>query len=82
MNDLFRAHLSLKNVEFRKRLIAKGIMPAQIDAKIAEITNESAREIARMEWEYSDSISRMHPMVIALAPAFGFTEEQLDELFL
>lgn len=74
--------MKLPMAEFRKRLIDRNIMPSAVDAKIAEITHPKARAIAQTEWEYAAEIHRTHPMVMALAPAFGLSEEQVDAIFM
>ena len=76
-----RVRMKLSNADFRKRLINLGVMPDAVNAKIAEITDPKARAIAQTEWEYAAEIHRTHPMVMALAPAFGFSPEQLDTVF-
>jgi len=41
-----------------------------------------AKEAAQIEWEYSNTLRRDHPLVAALGPALNLTGEQLDGLFI
>ena len=41
-----------------------------------------AKEAAQIEWEYSNTLRRDHPLVTALGPALSLTGEQLDGLFI
>lgn len=40
------------------------------------------KEDAQIEWEYSNTLRRDHPLVAALGPALNLTGEQLDGLFI
>jgi|JI10StandDraft_1071094.scaffolds.fasta_scaffold56601_3 hypothetical protein len=40
------------------------------------------KEDAQIEWEYSNTLRRDHPLVTALGPALNLTGEQLDGLFI
>jgi hypothetical protein len=40
------------------------------------------KEDAQIEWEYSNTLRRDHPLVAALGPALNLTSEQLDGLFI
>lgn len=40
------------------------------------------KENAQIEWEYSNTLRRDHPLVTALGPALSLTGEQLDGLFI
>ncbi len=40
------------------------------------------KENAQIEWEYSNTLRRDHPLVTALGPALSLTGEQLDQLFI
>ncbi len=76
-----RAGMVLDNLTFRKRLIALGIYPSVVIEKLKQITDIASRETALAEWEYSQNITRNSPLLNAMAPEFGFNDEQLDELF-
>lgn len=63
----------------RLALAEAGLLPA-VDAAIAGMT-EPQRTAALIEWEYSGTVQRDKPLVLALASSLGLTEAQLDELF-
>ncbi len=42
---------------------------------------EPQRSAARIEWDYSSTVRRQQPLVLALAPALGLSSEDLDNLF-
>lgn len=37
---------------------------------------------ARIEWDYALQVRRDSPLIAALAPELGLTDEQVDELFI
>jgi hypothetical protein len=53
---------------------------AEVDAAIDALP-EPQKSAARIEWDYSSSVRRHQPLVLALAPALDLTDEQLDALF-
>jgi hypothetical protein len=53
---------------------------AAVSAAIAGMPSPQ-KEAAQIEWEYSNSLSRSNPLVLALGPALGMSAAQLDELF-
>ena len=67
--------------QFRQALVLSGISADNIVAMI-ETQPEPLRSLALIEWEYSTAFIRSNPLVNQLAPALGFTSEQLDELWL
>ena len=38
-------------------------------------------DVARVEWEYAQEVRRDSPLIVALAPVLGLSQEQLDGLF-
>tara|TARA_R110001599_G_scaffold171353_1_gene362444 strand:+ start:462026 stop:462451 length:426 start_codon:yes stop_codon:yes gene_type:complete len=40
------------------------------------------KEAARIEWEYSQAVQRDKALVLALAPALGLSDADLDQLFI
>lgn len=54
---------------------------AAVDAAINALA-EPTKTAARIEWEYSGTVKRHQPLVLALAPALGLTSDQLDALFI
>lgn len=67
--------------QFRLGLLDSGMAPAQVDAVIAEIEDDTERARAQIEWEYATSFLRAHPLVSTLSTALGLTPEQVDEMW-
>lgn len=63
----------------RLALLGAGKLSA-VDAAINALP-EPQKTAARIEWEYSGTVRRNQPLVLALAPALGLTDAQLDALF-
>jgi hypothetical protein len=64
----------------RLALAAAGKLAA-VDAAISSLS-EPQKSAAQIEWEYSAAVRRTQPLVLALAPAIGLSDEQLDALFI
>ncbi len=64
----------------RLALLGAGIL-SSIDAAIDAMPSPQ-KEAARIEWEYSQEVHRDQPLVLALAPALGLTDAQIDALFI
>lgn len=60
----------------RLALLAAGRL-SDVDAAIA-----AAGPAAFQEWEYGSRIRRSHPLVQALGPALGWSEAEIDQLFI
>lgn len=68
---------SVSNAQARAALMASGQF-AQVDTFI----KNSGNAVALMAWEYANFVDRHGTLVTALAPQFGFTDAQLDALFI
>jgi hypothetical protein len=68
----------LSRKQFRLGMRDLGITSAMIDATLSAIPDEEQKEIAQIEWEDSDSYSRMHPLIAQIAATFGKADEQID----
>lgn len=64
----------------RIALIKAGKFDA-VESGIAEL-DEPAKTVATIAWEYSANVSRNGALIKTLSGEFGFTEKQLDELFI
>ena len=57
----------------------------QFDAVVAQviaaIPNEADRQDATDLWQYAVEIQRTHPLVVAVAGAFGLSQQQIDDAF-
>jgi len=67
--------------QIRIWLVRHGISMAAVDAAIAEIPDEQARQEAQISWEFSPYVERAHPMLVPLAAALGLSEAQVDDAF-
>lgn len=63
----------------RRAMLRVGILD-QVQAVIDSLPEEQAAE-ARIDWEFSTDVRRDWPLVVALGPALGLTDEQIDDLF-
>lgn len=64
----------------RLALLQAGKLSA-VDAAINALS-EPTKSAARIEWEYSGTVRRTQPLVLALAPALGLDAKGLDALFI
>lgn len=64
----------------RLALLGAGKLAA-VDSSISAMLGVRG-EAARIEWEYSNTIKRNQPLVIALGGALGLTSKQMDDLFI
>jgi hypothetical protein len=78
--DVLQVPQSVSMRQARLALSAAGKLAA-VDAAIASLP-EPQKTAALIEWEYSAAVRRTQPLVLSLAPALGFTDEQLDALFI
>lgn len=53
---------------------------ADVTAAIAALP-DGEREAAEIQWEYGSDVERLSPLVVALTPALGLTDESMDDLF-
>jgi len=63
----------------RLALLGAGHLSA-VEAAINALA-EPAKTVARIEWDYSNTLQRANPLVAQLATALGLTSEQVDALF-
>lgn len=68
----------LRGKQFRLGMRDLGVTSAMMDTALAAIADQNQREIAQIEWEDSDSYSRLHPLIAQLAIVLGKTDEQID----
>ena len=64
----------------RLALLAAGKL-SQVDAIIDSLP-EPHKSAARIEWDYSSEVQRDRPFVQQIGAALGYTDEQLDQLFI
>lgn len=64
--------------QLRLSLLSIGITPAAVDTAISQIVDPQARAAAQIEWEYSSTYERNHPLVATLGATLGLTPAQVD----
>jgi hypothetical protein len=64
----------------RLALLRAGLLDS-VDAALAALPDPQERRAAQIEWEYATEIRRDSPLIAALAPLLGLTDEQVDDLF-
>lgn len=67
--------------QIRQALILSGVSLSTIDSAI-DAMPEPTRSLARTEWEYSNAFERNRPLVKQVGIAMGWTDEQLDNLWI
>ena len=65
----------------RKALVLGGVSMAAVASAIAAISNDTDRELAQIDWEYSITVKRVSPLVASLGPSLNLTDAQIDALF-
>ena len=68
--------------QFRLAMIQAGVTPANIEAIIAAIPDETQRLLAETEWDYASSVKRDHPLVAQFGQALGKTDADIDAIFI
>jgi len=63
----------------RLALLQAGLL-AQVNTAVANMPG-AAGDAARIEWTFSSTVERNHPLVQSVTGALGLTESQLDDLF-
>jgi len=76
--------ISATNFQIRAALMSMPALGAQsgtmFDLVDAAVKSEAG--LALQAWEYANDVDRTGPLVQQMAAAFGFSEDQLDQLFL
>ena len=75
----YRNNLKVSQRKARLVLLQAGVLN-QMGAVIDSLP-EPDKSAAMIEWEYAVEIKRTNPLVEALGPVLGFSDEQLDALF-
>lgn len=63
----------------RLALLGAGLL-AQGNTAVANMPGAEG-DAARIEWEFSSTVERHHPLVLSLIAALNMTDAQLDDLF-
>jgi len=77
---LFKNIPSVTPRQIRQALILSGISIETIEATLASLPDPT-KSLATIEWEYSTLFIRNNNFVKQLGPMLGFTNDQLDQLW-
>lgn len=66
----------------RQALLLAGYTAEEVIAGIDSIPDPTVRGLARIEWEYSTAFIRTNPLVNNVAALLGWTQKQVDDLFI
>jgi hypothetical protein len=66
--------------QIRTAIVLSGLSIATIEAALDGLS-EPTRTVAIIAWDHSNLYFRKNPLIVALAPAIGLSEEQLDDLW-
>jgi hypothetical protein len=72
-----REAMTVTNKQLRLALNDAGVY-GDVDAAMAKSTNTTELEIY---WNYSATINRLDPWIVAVAEGMGLTDEQVDSIF-
>ncbi|WP_331373771.1 hypothetical protein [Sinorhizobium chiapasense] len=67
--------------QLRLGLINNSFTPAQVSAVIDAMPEGTAKEIARVEWEYATTFNRTHPLIATVGGALGLDELEIDAMW-
>lgn len=73
---------SLTARQLRLGLVAGGYSPAQVTQVIDTMPDGTAKETAKIEWEYATTFNRMHPLIATIGAALGLNETQVGAMWL
>lgn len=82
--DNGQMYLDLPDVtprQIRQAFIIAGLMTETIESAFNALP-EPIKSFAQVEWEYSLSFKRRRPLVIQVGQMMGWTEKQLDDLWI
>ena len=67
--------------QFRLALVMNGFALADIEALIAQITDDTQRQIIQIEWQDATVFERNNSGLLAIAAMMGLSSAQIDELW-
>lgn len=73
---------AISNADLRRQLVLRGINPALILGYLNSLEEGAAKWLAIADWEFANYFERSHPMLNQLAPSFGLTVDDVDDMFL
>jgi dGTP triphosphohydrolase len=67
--------------QLRQAIVLSGLTEAYVHG-VLEALPEPTRSLALIEWEYETKFSRNNPLLNDMAPMIGFTNQDLDNIWL
>lgn len=68
--------------QIKRALVLSGFALSTIEGFLNNIEDEQDKALALIDWEYATEFKRNYGLVSALGPQIGFTEKQLDDLWI
>jgi hypothetical protein len=68
--------------QFRLGLVNAGLTPSQVTAAIEAMPAGTAKEKAKIEWEYATTFKRTHPLIGTIAAAMGLAPDNVDSMWM
>lgn len=72
---------ALTRRQFRLALVTNGYSLADIESLIAQITDDTQRQITQIEWQDATVLERNNSSLLAIAAMIGLSSAQIDELW-
>jgi hypothetical protein len=72
---------AISNADLRRQIALRGINPNNVTAALNAMDEGAAKWVALSDWEYANYFERAHPLLAQLAPAFGLSSADVDEMF-
>ena len=72
---------ALTRRQFRLALVTNGYSLADIESLIAQITDDTQRQIIQIEWQDATVFERNNSSLLAIAAMMGLSSAQIDELW-
>ena len=72
---------ALTRRQFRLALVTNGYSLADIESLIAQITDDTQRQIIQIEWQDATVFERNNSSLLAIAAMIGLSSAQIDELW-
>lgn len=79
--DSYKIFKPLTATTLRLTLLQAGITRKTVEAAIAAIPDDMAREAAEIQWEYATEYHRDHPLIEQLGGALGLKPDQIDAMW-
>jgi hypothetical protein len=72
---------AISNADLRRQIALRGINPNNVTAALNAMDEGPTKWVALSDWEYANYFERVHPLLAQLAPAFGLSSTDVDDIF-